>query len=57
MDSMAASHSRPSLAGDLLRLAIPVALIAGAVTATLWIDRAGLDGGAPDGGETQSAAR
>ncbi|HEX6633362.1 MAG TPA: hypothetical protein VF038_05305 [Usitatibacter sp.] len=58
MDSTAASHSRPSLAGDLLRLAIPVALIAGAVTATLWIDRsAGLDAVAPASGETDSAGR
>ena len=32
-----ATASRPSAAGDLLRLAIPVALIACAVAATLWI--------------------
>jgi hypothetical protein len=58
MDSMAASHSRRCLAGDLLRLAIPVALIVGAVTATLWIDRSGvLDGAASGGGETESAGR
>ena len=29
---------------DLLRLAIPIVLIAGAVVGTLWIDRTGFDG-------------
>ncbi len=33
------SATRTSPAADLLRLAIPLALIAGAVAATLWIDR------------------
>ncbi len=38
--------TRTSPLADLLRLAIPLVLIAGAVAATLWIDRStGLDAG------------
>lgn len=39
MASIAASASHRSPAADLLRLAVPVVLIAGAVAGTLWIDR------------------
>lgn len=38
--------TRTSPVADLLRLAIPLVLIAGALAATLWIDRStGLDAG------------
>lgn len=41
---------------DLLRLAIPLVLIASAVVGTLWIDRTGYDAG-PETPSTASASR
>lgn len=50
--------SRTSPAADLLRLAVPVALIAGAVAATLWIDRSGgFDTGSIQAPSASSASR
>jgi hypothetical protein len=46
MSAQAVSTSHPSPAADLVRLAIPVFLIAGVVLATLWIDRSPQAGGA-----------
>jgi hypothetical protein len=49
MSPEAASTSHPSTAADLIRLAIPMFLIAGTVAATLWIERS------PEPGAAQSA--
>ena len=52
MSTQSVSRTSPML--DLLRLAIPVVLIAGAVVGTLWIDRStGFDTGSTG---TSSAA-
>ena len=48
--------SRTPPAADLLRLAIPLVLIASAVIGTLWIDRTGYDAG-PETHPTASASR
>lgn len=48
--------SRTSPVADLLRLAVPVVLIAGAVAGTLWIDRTGFDL-APAGSPAADSAR
>jgi len=50
MSPQAVSTSHPSPAADLVRLAIPLVLVAGAVAATLWIERS------PETGATRSAA-
>lgn len=50
MSSQPVSTSHPSPRADLARLAIPLALVAIAVAATLWIDRR------PDAGALQAAA-
>lgn len=50
MSPQAVSTSHPSPAADLVRLAIPLVLIAGAVAGTLWIERS------PGAGATRSAA-
>jgi hypothetical protein len=50
MSPQAVSTSHPSPAADLMRLAIPLLLIAVAVAATLWIERS------PEAGGVQSAS-
>ena len=51
------SAARTSPAADLLRLTIPVALIAGAVAATLWIDRStGFDAGSMEAPAASASA-
>lgn len=50
--------SRTSPIADLLRLAIPVCLIAGAVAGTLWIDRStGFDTGSVEAPSAGSGSR
>jgi hypothetical protein len=50
MSPQAVSTSHPSPAADLVRLAIPLVLVASAVAATLWIERS------PEAGATRTAA-
>ncbi|HUI98978.1 MAG TPA: hypothetical protein VLY46_02030 [Usitatibacter sp.] len=51
------SATRTSPAADLLRLAIPVLVIAAAVAATLWIDRStGFDVGSTEAPTSSSVA-
>ncbi len=50
--------NRTSPIADLLRLAIPLVLIASAVAGTLWIDRAtGFDTGSVEAPSASSASR
>lgn len=51
MSAQAASGPHPSAASDLVRLAIPIVLIAAAVAGAMWIDR-----GAPAPADETTAA-
>ncbi|HSN22440.1 MAG TPA: hypothetical protein VLS49_17275 [Usitatibacter sp.] len=58
MATQSAPASRPTAVGDLLRLAIPLVLIASAVAGTLWVDRnGGLDAAAQPSSAAESASR
>jgi hypothetical protein len=56
MPAPAMPVARRSALGDLLRLAVPLVLIAGAVAAALWIDRGASLGGSEATGESAVAS-